>query len=63
VEYAGNGRVFLSPRSQAPNGSSAPWAMPEWTGVPLALVLKRAGLTGDVSEIGWEGADCGIAAE
>ena len=35
----------------------------EWTGVPLAALLERAGVDDDAREIVLEGADRGIAAE
>jgi DMSO/TMAO reductase YedYZ molybdopterin-dependent catalytic subunit len=64
LECAGNGRAFLKPKVKG-----VPWQLgavgnAEWTGVPLAAVLERAGLRGMAVEVILEGADAGeIAAE
>jgi DMSO/TMAO reductase YedYZ molybdopterin-dependent catalytic subunit len=63
LECAGNGRVFL-----VPPVSGAQWELgavgnAEWTGVPLAALLERAGLEKDACEIVLEGADEGTPAE
>jgi DMSO/TMAO reductase YedYZ molybdopterin-dependent catalytic subunit len=60
LECAGNGRGQLSPRYP-----SVPWleegvSTAEWTGVPLALLLARAGLRGDAKDIVFRGADRGF---
>ncbi len=60
MECAGNGRGQLSPRYP-----SVPWledgvSTAEWTGVPLALVLARAGLKAEVKDIVFRGADRGF---
>jgi sulfane dehydrogenase subunit SoxC len=62
MECAGNGRAQMSPRYP-----SVPWleegvSTADWTGVPLALLLQRAGLTLEASEIIFHGADSGIDA-
>jgi DMSO/TMAO reductase YedYZ molybdopterin-dependent catalytic subunit len=59
LECAGNGRVFLVPKAEG-----VPWELgavsnAEWTGVPLAAVLDRAGLKADAVEVIGEGADSG----
>lgn len=59
MECAGNGRTSLFP---LPSGE--PWqqgavSTGEWTGVPLAAVLERAGLRPDAIEVLVEGADRG----
>src|SRR5262249_33154198 len=59
LECSGNGRVFLVPRVDG-----VPWELgavsnAEWTGVPLAAVLERAGLKSDALEVVCEGADAG----
>ena len=60
LECAGNGRGQLSPRY-----ASVPWleegvSTAEWTGVPLALLLARAGLRSDAKDIVFRGADRGF---
>src|ERR1700752_1357615 len=59
LECAGNNRVFL-----VPPVSGAQWELgavgnAEWTGVPLSILLERAGLADDVCEVVLEGADRG----
>lgn len=59
LECSGNGRVFLVPRAEG-----LPWELgavsnAEWTGVPLAAILDRAGLKSDAVEVIAEGADAG----
>jgi DMSO/TMAO reductase YedYZ molybdopterin-dependent catalytic subunit len=59
LECAGNGRVFLVPQA-----SGAQWGLgavgnAEWRGVPLHVLLERAGLDEDACEIVLEGADRG----
>jgi DMSO/TMAO reductase YedYZ molybdopterin-dependent catalytic subunit len=63
LECAGNGRVFLVPRAQG-----VPWELgavstAEWTGVPLAAVLDRAGVRSNAVEVVLEGADVGEVQE
>jgi DMSO/TMAO reductase YedYZ molybdopterin-dependent catalytic subunit len=60
LECAGNGRAQLSPRYP-----SVPWveegvSTAEWTGVPLRVLLERAGLEGNVQDIVFRGADRGF---
>jgi DMSO/TMAO reductase YedYZ molybdopterin-dependent catalytic subunit len=60
LECAGNGRAQISPRYP-----SIPWgeegvSTAEWTGVPLAQVLRAAGLREGVRELVFSGADRGI---
>lgn len=60
LECAGNGRAQLSPRYP-----SMPWleegvSTADWTGVPLPVLLKRAGVADDAREIAFFGADRGI---
>ena len=62
MECAGNGRGQLSPRYP-----SVPWleegvSTADWTGVPLALLLEKAGLASRASEIIFHGADSGVDA-
>ncbi|OLZ71301.1 sulfite oxidase [Streptomyces amritsarensis] len=60
MECAGNGRALLSPRPV-----SQPWLVEavgtaDWTGVPLSLVLDRAGVRPDAVEAVFTGADHGV---
>jgi DMSO/TMAO reductase YedYZ molybdopterin-dependent catalytic subunit len=60
LECAGNGRGQLSPRY-----ASVPWleegvSTAEWTGVPLAALLARAGLGSATKDIVFRGADRGF---
>jgi DMSO/TMAO reductase YedYZ molybdopterin-dependent catalytic subunit len=60
MECAGNGRAQLSPRYP-----SVPWleegvSTAEWTGVPLARLLARAGLRAEAQELVFRGADRGF---
>lgn len=60
LECAGNGRSLLSPRPL-----SQPWVLEavgtaEWTGVPLAWVLAKAGVREEAVEVVFTGADAGI---
>ncbi len=59
LECAGNGRAFLTPKAKG-----VPWQLgavstAEWTGVPLAAVLDRAGVRSSAVEVVLEGADRG----
>jgi DMSO/TMAO reductase YedYZ molybdopterin-dependent catalytic subunit len=63
LECAGNSRVFL-----VPPASGAQWELgavgnAAWTGVPLSVVLERAGLADEVCELVLEGADRGVPKE
>jgi DMSO/TMAO reductase YedYZ molybdopterin-dependent catalytic subunit len=60
MECAGNGRGRISPRYP-----SMPWleegvSTAEWRGVPLAVLLRAAGLRSDARDIAFHGADRGI---
>jgi DMSO/TMAO reductase YedYZ molybdopterin-dependent catalytic subunit len=63
LECAGNGRVFLVPAVQGAQWELGAVGTAQWTGVPLAALLERAGITADACEIVLEGADRGIPAE
>jgi sulfane dehydrogenase subunit SoxC len=63
MECAGNGRALLSPRAE-----SQPWLFEavgnaEWTGTPLAPIIKEAGIRPDAVELLFTGADHGIQGE
>ncbi len=59
LECAGNGRSFLSPKTKGVQWDLGAVSTAEWTGVPLAAVLDRAGLKGSAVEVVLEGADRG----
>ncbi len=60
MECAGNGRAWMSPRV-----ISQPWmgeaiGTAEWTGTPLAPLLREAGLRPEAADIVFTGADQGV---
>ncbi|ASW54017.1 sulfite oxidase [Plantactinospora sp. KBS50] len=60
MECAGNGRALLDPRPV-----SQPWLVEavgtaEWTGTPLAPLLREAGLAADAVDVVFTGADHGV---
>lgn len=59
MECAGNGRAFLSPAASGAQWERGAVSNAEWTGVPLADMLHRAGLMQSVCEVIFEGADSG----
>src|SRR5947207_5974443 len=59
LECAGNSRVFLVPQVAGAQWELGAVGNAEWTGVPLAALLERAGLDEDACEIVLEGADRG----
>ncbi len=59
LECAGNGRAFLQPPAKGVQWQLGAVANAEWTGVPLAAVLERAGLRDAAVEVVFEGADRG----
>jgi DMSO/TMAO reductase YedYZ molybdopterin-dependent catalytic subunit len=63
LECAGNGRVFLVPQERGAQWELGAVGNAEWTGVPLAALLERAGIAEDACEIVLEGADRGRPAE
>ena len=63
LECAGNSRVFLTPQKQGAQWELGAVGNAEWTGVPLRILLERAGLRDDVCEIVLEGADRGTPKE
>jgi len=63
LECAGNGRVFLVPQVRGAQWELGAIGNAEWTGVPLAALLERAGLRSDACEIVLEGADRGTPNE
>jgi len=63
LECAGNSRVFLVPQMPGAQWELGAVGNAEWTGVPLATLLDRAGLTGKACDVVLEGADRGQPAE
>jgi DMSO/TMAO reductase YedYZ molybdopterin-dependent catalytic subunit len=59
MECAGNSRIFLSPKVGGLQWELGAVGNAEWTGVPLADVLEKAGLESDAVEVVLEGADSG----
>ncbi len=63
VECAGNGRSFLQPRVAGVQWGAGAIGHAEWTGVPLRLVLERAGVGPQAVEVLFEGCDCGTESD
>jgi DMSO/TMAO reductase YedYZ molybdopterin-dependent catalytic subunit len=59
VECAGNGRSFLRQRVDGVQWGAGAIGHAEWTGVPLRLLLQRAGVRPGAVEVVCEGADRG----
>jgi DMSO/TMAO reductase YedYZ molybdopterin-dependent catalytic subunit len=59
LECAGNGRVLLVPKVDGAQWQFGAVGNAEWTGVPLAAVLERAGVDAKAVDIVLEGADSG----
>jgi DMSO/TMAO reductase YedYZ molybdopterin-dependent catalytic subunit len=63
VECAGNGRSFLQPAVHGVQWGAGAIGHAEWTGVPLRLLLHRAGIKPEATEVLFEGADRGTEAD
>jgi len=63
LECAGNSRVFLVPQVDGAQWELGAVGNAEWTGVPLAALLERAGMKEDACEIVLEGSDRGTPKE
>src|SRR2546421_384619 len=63
LECAGNSRSFLEPNVKGVQWELGAVGNAEWTGVPLSILLERAGLADDVCELVLEGADRGVPKE
>jgi DMSO/TMAO reductase YedYZ molybdopterin-dependent catalytic subunit len=63
VECAGNGRSFLQKQAPGVQWGAGAIGHAEWTGIPLHLVLEKAGIQPGVSEIIFHGADVGTEAD
>jgi len=62
LECAGNGRSGFDPPADGEQWQLGAVSTAEWTGVPLAEILDRAGLTPQAVELVFRGADQGHAA-
>ena len=60
LECAGNGRSYLSPKTPGVQWALGAVGTAEWTGVPLAAVLDRAGVRAGAADVILEGADRGV---
>ena len=63
LECAGNGRSFFDPPVPGEPWDLGAVSTAEWTGVPLAALLDRAGVQSGATEIVFRGADCGHVAD
>src|SRR5579885_291047 len=59
VECAGNGRSFLREPAPGVQWGAGAIGHAEWTGVPLRLLLEKAGILPGAVEVLFEGADVG----
>lgn len=59
MECAGNGRSFLTPHAHGVQWGAGAIGHAEWTGVPLRLLLQKAGIKPEATEVLFEGADRG----
>jgi DMSO/TMAO reductase YedYZ molybdopterin-dependent catalytic subunit len=63
LECAGNSRVFLVPKAKGVVWELGAVGNAEWTGVPLAAVLERAGVRDGALDVILEGADSGVVSD
>jgi DMSO/TMAO reductase YedYZ molybdopterin-dependent catalytic subunit/rhodanese-related sulfurtransferase len=63
LKCAGNGRSAFDPPAEGEQWQLGAVSTAEWTGVPLAEILGRAGLTPEAVEIVFRGADQGSAGD
>jgi DMSO/TMAO reductase YedYZ molybdopterin-dependent catalytic subunit len=59
LECAGNNRIFLEPKVKGVQWSLGAVGNADWTGVPLSILLERAGVKANAQEVILEGADSG----
>ncbi len=59
LECAGNSRVYLAPTAKGVLWQYGGVSTAEWTGVPLAAILERAGVLRGAVDVVLEGADTG----
>src|SRR5205807_2977301 len=60
LECAGNNRNFLEPKVKGVQWGLGAVGTAEWSGVPLAILLDRAGVEANASEVILEGTDGGM---
>jgi DMSO/TMAO reductase YedYZ molybdopterin-dependent catalytic subunit len=60
LECAGNNRDFLQPKVKGVQWHLGAVGTAEWTGVPLSILLDRAGVKANACEVILEGADGGM---
>lgn len=60
LECAGNNRNFLQPKVKGVQWHLGAVGTAEWTGVPLSILLDRAGVRANACEVILEGADGGM---
>lgn len=60
LECAGNNRNFLEPKVKGVQWGLGAVGTAEWTGVPLSILLERAGMKTSACEVILEGADQGM---
>jgi len=60
LECAGNGRALLQPRPVSQPWLSEAVGSAEWTGTPLAPILREVGIGSDARDIVFTGADHGV---
>src|SRR5213593_1313758 len=60
LECAGNNRSFLEPKVKGVQWGLGAVGTAQWTGVPLSILLDRAGVKADACEVILEGSDHGI---
>jgi DMSO/TMAO reductase YedYZ molybdopterin-dependent catalytic subunit len=60
LECAGNNRIFLEPKVKGVQWQLGAVGTAEWTGVPLSILLDRAGVKANASEVILEGTDGGM---
>ena len=63
LECAGNSRIFLVPQVKGAQWELGALGNAEWTGVPLCILLERAGLEEEACEIVLEGPDRAVPTE
>jgi DMSO/TMAO reductase YedYZ molybdopterin-dependent catalytic subunit len=63
LECAGNSRNFLEPKVKGVQWRLGAVGTAEWIGVPLSILLDRAGVKPNACEVILEGSDCGTLAE
>jgi DMSO/TMAO reductase YedYZ molybdopterin-dependent catalytic subunit len=63
LECAGNNRSFLEPKVKGVQWGLGAVGTAEWTGVPLSVLLDRAGVKASAREVILEGRDCGMLDE